>query len=368
MSNPKQKRRDRGIFERPKDSGIWWIRYADQFGKLHREKVGPKSLARAAYRKRKTEIREGKFFPETIRRRREILFRDMANLYLEEHSKVNNRSWRTDKTRLERLIERFGTTPLSNITKLDVERFRSVLAKELAPATVNRHIALLKSIFNKAISWGKSEHNPVRGIKLFKETHRIRFLSDEEEEHLNTIFPPKYWPWVEFALHTGLRREEQFGLRWENVDFGTGIITIPQSKSGEIRYVSMNDRVVEILRNMPSRFHSPYVFTSTNGQTPMNSRNFIQRIFLPHVRQAAILNFRWHDLRHTFASRLVMAGTDLRTVQELLGHKTITTTIRYAHLSPGHKRDAVQRLVKPKTKTKLTPELTLKLTPKKKGT
>jgi hypothetical protein len=138
MSNPKQKRRDRGIFERPKDSGIWWIRYADQFGKLHREKVGPKSLARAAYRKRKTEIREGKFFPETIRRRREILFRDMANLYLEEHSKVNNRSWRTDKTRLERLIERFGTTPLSNITKLDVERFRSVLAKELAPATVNR--------------------------------------------------------------------------------------------------------------------------------------------------------------------------------------------------------------------------------------
>jgi integrase len=213
MSNPKQKRRDRGIFERPKDSGIWWIRYADQFGKLHREKVGPKSLARAAYRKRKTEIREGKFFPETIRRRREILFRD--------------------------------TTPLSNITKLDVERFRSVLAKELAPATVNRHIALLKSIFNKAISWGKSEHNPVRGIKLFKETHRIRFLSDEEEEHLNTIFPPKYWPWVEFALHTGLRREEQFGLRWENVDFGTDIITIPQSKSGEIRYVSMNDRVVE---------------------------------------------------------------------------------------------------------------------------
>jgi site-specific recombinase XerD len=291
----------------------------------------------------------------------------MANLYLEEHSKVNNRSWRTDKTRLVRLVERFGTMPLSNIWKLDVERFRSVLAKELAPATVNRHIVLLKSIFNKAISWGKAKHNPVRGIKLFKETHRIRFLSNDEEEQLNTIFPPKYWPWVEFAFHTGLRREEQFGLQWENVDFGTGIITIPQSKSGEIRYVSMNDRVVEILRNMPSRFHSPYVFTSTNGQTSMNSRNFTQRIFLPHVRQAGISNFRWHDLRHTFASRLVMAGTDLRTVQELMGHKTITTTMRYSHLSPGHKMDAVQRLVRPEMKTKLTPELTLKLAPKKKG-
>lgn len=111
------------MFERPKGSGIYWIRYADQFGKIHREKVGPKSLARAAYRKRKTEIREGKFFPERIHVKRELLFRDMAKLYLNEHSKVNNRSWRTDKTRLDRLIKRFGNTPLSKITKQDVERF-----------------------------------------------------------------------------------------------------------------------------------------------------------------------------------------------------------------------------------------------------
>jgi integrase len=364
----KEQPRTRGVFERPKGSGIWWIRYVDQFGKLHREKVGPRSLAIDAYRKRKIEIREGKFFPEKIQRKREMLFRDMAKVYLNEHSKVNNRSWRTDKTRLDRLIKRFGNTPLSKITKQDVERFRSVLAKELAPATVNRHMALLKSIFNKAISWGKTEKNPVRGIQLFKETHRVRFLSDEEEEQLKAIFPPNYWPWVEFAFHTGLRREEQFGLRWENIDFGNSIITIPQSKSGEIRYVSMNDRVVEILREMRSRFRSPYVFTSTNGQTPMNSRNFIQRIFLPHVRQAEIPNFRWHDLRHTFASRLVMEGTDLRTVQELMGHKTIAMTMKYAHLSPGHKRDAVQRLVKPKKTDRTDTRTSTKLHTKEKGT
>ena len=190
--NKKEQPRTRGVFERPKGSGIWWIRYADQFGKLHREKVGPRSLAIDAYRKRKTEIREGKFFPEKVQRKREMLFRDMAKLYLNEHSKVNNRSWRTDKTRSDRLIKYFGNTPLSRITKQDVERFRSVLAKELAPATVNRHMALLKSIFNKAISWGKAEKNPVRGIKLFKETHRVRFLSDEEEEQLKAIFPPNY--------------------------------------------------------------------------------------------------------------------------------------------------------------------------------
>jgi integrase len=347
MSNPKQSRRERGIFERPKGSGIWWIRYADQFGKIHREKVGPKSLARAAYRKRKTEIREGKFFPETIRRRREILFRDMAKLYLEEHAKVNKRSWKTDEERLARLIERFGDQPLSKITRQDVERFRAVIAQELSPATVNRYMALLKTVYNKAIAWGKTKHNPVQGIKQFKETHRIRFLTDEEEERLEAIFPAKYWPWVEIALHTGMRRGEQFNLRWENVNFQTLTLTIPRSKHGEVRHIRMNDRVVEILRFLPSRLHSQYVFPSAKGRTPMDANNFIHRVFAPALRKAKIANFRWHDLRHTFASRLVMDGVDIRTVQELMGHKTITITMKYSHLSPGHQMDAVQRLVKP---------------------
>jgi len=100
----------------------------------------------------------------------------------------------------------------------------------------------------------------------------------------------------------------------------------------------------------------------------MNSRNFIQRIFLPHVRQAAISDFRWHELRHTFASRLVMEGTDLRTVQELMGHKTIAMTMKYAHLSPGHKRDAVQRLVKPKKTDRTDTRTDTKLHSKEKGT
>ena len=351
MSNPKRKHRERGIFERPKGSGIWWIRYADQFGKLHREKVGPKSLAKAAYRKRKTDIREGKFFPEKIRRRREILFRDMAKLYLEEHAKVNKRSWKTDEERLARLKESFGDRRLSAISKQDVERFRAVLARELSPATVNRYMALLKTVFNKAIEWGKTKYNPVQGIKQFKETHRIRFLTDEEEERLEAVFHKEYWPWLEIALHTGMRRAEQFELRWDNINFQTRTLTIMLSKHGEIRHIPMNDRVMEILRSLPSRLNSPWVFTSSNGETPMDANNFIRRIFMPALRKAEIQDFRWHDLRHTFASRLVMDGTDLRTVQELMGHKTIAMTTKYAHLSPGHQMDAVQRLARKRTDT-----------------
>ena len=343
--------RTRGVFERPKGSGIFWIRYADQFGKIHREKVGAKSLARAAYRKRKTEIREGKFFPEKIQRRREMLFRDMAKLYLEEHAKVNKRSWKTDEERLKRLVERFGDMRLSEITRQDVERLRAVLAQELSHATVNRYMALLKTVYNKAIAWGKTKHNPVQGIKQFKETHRIRFLTDEEEESLKATFPTNCWPWVEVALHTGMRRAEQFELRWDNINFQTRTLTIMLSKHGEIRHIPMNDRVMEILRSLPSRLNSPWVFTSSNGETPMDANNFVRRIFMPALRKAEIQDFRWHDLRHTFASRLVMDGTDLRTVQELMGHKTIAMTTKYAHLSPGHQMDAVQRLARKRTDT-----------------
>ncbi|NIO20521.1 MAG: tyrosine-type recombinase/integrase [Candidatus Aenigmarchaeota archaeon] len=342
----------RGVFERPKGSGIWWIRYTDQFGKLHREKVGPKSLALSAYQKRKTEIREGKFFPEKVKRKREMLFEDMARLYLEEHSKVNKISWKTDLRRFKRIINHFGNRPLSEITRQDIERFRAILLQDLKAATVNRYMALLKNLFNKAIVWGKCKHNPVRGINQFKEIHRIRFLTEEEEGRLKSAFPDRYWPWVEVALHTGLRQSEQFQLRWENVNFQTRIITIPRSKDGGTRHIPINDQVMEILGTFPSRLRTQWVFPSSTGKTPMNARNFVQRVFYPALRKAEIKDFRWHDLRHTFASRLVMAGEDLRTVQELMGHKTITMTQKYSHLSPAHLMKAVQRLVREPTDTK----------------
>jgi len=339
-----------GLFERAKGSGQWWIRYADQYGHIHREKVGPKSLAQKAYEKRKTQIREGDFFPRQLGRRKDMLFKDMAKLYLEDHSKVNKRSYPTDCHVMVRLNQAFGDKGLSEIDPQDIERFKERLKQKLSLATINRHLALLGGVFSKAMTWKKNgvpitRANPVREVEKYKENNeRVRYLTEEEEPRLKAVFPEEHWSKVEIAHNTGLRRGEQFNLRWSDVDFHSRTIAIRIPKSGEREYVKMNNRVIEILRGLPSRLKGEWVFPSKTGKTPLNANNFVNRVFEPALEEAKISDFRWHDLRHTFGSRLIMAGVDLRTVQELMRHKTIKMTLRYTHLSPTHTLEAVNKL------------------------
>jgi integrase len=181
---------------------------------------------------------------------------------------------------------------------------------------------------------------------------RVRFLTTDEETALRAAIGEAEWPMVAVSIHTGLRQAEQFKLCWEHIDFATGIITLPRSKHGEARRVPMNDTVRDIFRSRPSRVKSAYVFPSATGETALDARNYMNRVFNKALKRAGIEDFTWHCLRHTFASRLVMKGVDLRTVQELLGHKTTAMTLRYSHLSPGHQLDAVQRLNAERTDTR----------------
>ncbi|MFP6626369.1 MAG: site-specific integrase, partial [Deltaproteobacteria bacterium] len=127
------------------------------------------------------------------------------------------------------------------------------------------------------------------------------------------------------------------------------IITIPRSKHGQVRYITMHSLVVEHLLALADGATSEWVFPSQTGKTPLGAQNFVNRVYNPSVARAEIDDFHFHDLRHTFASRLVMSGVGLYTVKELMGHRTIEMTMRYSHLSSGHLQEAVERLALPRT-------------------
>jgi site-specific recombinase XerD len=208
---------------------------------------------------------------------------------------------------------------------------------------------------------GKVQVNPARLVRQRKENNaRIRFLSTEEELVLRRVVEEKYvqhLPELGVALHTGLRLSEQYSLTWDCVDFGRRTLTIPLSKNGAMRHVPLNDEALSALKE--ARLCSngePHVFLNRYGKRLSSPREW----FEPAVRAAGLNDFTWHCLRHTFASRLVMAGVDLRTVQELMGHKTIQMTVRYAHLAPKHQLAAVQRLCDTgsRQRNQVTPEVT----------
>jgi integrase len=192
-------------------------------------------------------------------------------------------------------------------------------------------------------------------VRLRKENNAIvRFLDSAEEKKLRGVLQQNY-PDLEaefdLALHTGMRRGEQWRLRWEHVNLSLGIITIPRSKHGERRYIPINSAARFALERLMRRQDgSGYVLSGSTGQRNKDPR----RSFEAAVKKAGIPSFRYHDIQHTFASRLMMAGVDLRTVQELMGHKTIAMTIRYSHLAPSHQKEAIERLVSPVAQANLT--------------
>jgi len=235
--------------------------------------------------------------------------------------------------------------PVKELNHQKIQKFLAERMEEkgLTAATRNRHLAHLSSMFNKGKEWGLVTDNPAQGIKPLRENGaRTRFLDKEEIQLLLNASSKGFRPILITALHTGMRKGEILNLMWSDVDFKNRIITIQDSKSGKKRMLPMDDTVCEALSLLPTRFQRGYVFPSpVKAGKP---RFGVQRQFGNAVKKADIHNFRFHDLRHTFASHLVMSGVDLMTVKELLGHATLTMTMRYSHLAPDHRMRAIKTL------------------------
>ncbi len=332
----------RGVFEKLPGSEIWWICYFDADGRKRREKVGRKGAAIALYRKRKTEVMEGKKLPDKIRAKK-VGFPELAEDAL-EYSRAHKRSFGDDEIRMAKLRDWIGERSADSVNPQEIERWLCSRT-DLKPATLNRYRALISLTYRLGMQNGKVSANPARLVRQRKENNaRIRFLSKEEELVLRQVVEAKHLvhlPELELALNTGLRLGEQYGLAWEYLDLERRTLTIPFSKNGESRHVPLNDDALLALEAARMLSNGqPWVFLNRYGERLVSPREW----FDPSVKEAGLHNFTWHCLRHTFASRLVMAGVDLRTVQELMGHKTIQMTVRYAHLAPKHELAAVQRL------------------------
>lgn len=295
---------------------------------------------------------------------------------------ANHRRGQDTLARIKRCFEDLLPKNMTEITPWVIEKWRSARIKaSIKPSTINRDLVVIKAALSKAVEWGLIETSPIARVKPAKvdSTAVIRYLSEVEETNLRTALDTRendirskresanLWrkernliqfpsflqgtfadylkPMVLLSLNTGLRRGELFQLKWINVDLQGALLTVvgKTAKSGKTRHVPLNSESLNVLKkwNNQSSDKNGLVFPSKKGGIMDNIQTAWEKLLV----RAGIAAFRWHDIRHHFASKLVMAGVDLNTVRELLGHGDIKMTLRYAHLAPEHKAAAVARLV-----------------------
>ena len=301
-----------------------------------------------------TEMRDGRYI-KTAESQKHTLS-DLVERYIRDVLPRKVKVGRFYTIQLGWWKRQIGDVLLSELPPVLISEHRELLSQtetirktKKSNATVNRYLAALSTAISTAINeWGWMEENPLRKVSKLKEPRgRVRYLSDEERELLliacKESHNPDLYLTVILAMSTGGRRAEIWGLSGKCVDLKNGFITFEETKNDEPRSVPLTGHAFELMmeRSKVPRIDTDLVFPSrVDRHKPFDFR----RPFHMALKAAQIDDFRWHDLRHCAASYLVMAGVDMRTVAEILGHKTIQMTQRYAHLSPEHLKDAVAKM------------------------
>ena len=322
----------------------------------------------ADYRK---EVREGK---HRVKARR-IRFEKFKDKYL-DNARVNKKpkSAKRNEVSIGQLMPYFKGKLIGSIHPFQVEQYKKARRDGGAsPATVNRDVACLKNMMNKGVEWNYLQVNPIAKVKLLQEDNEVMWvLSPEEEARLLDECEKrpqrkgaKYLrDLVEVALYSGMRQSEIFGLKRVNVHLDENYLLATDTKIHQDRPVPINETMREILRRRKED-QKEYVFTNSAG----GKLTVLTNAFWRAVKEAGLIRwdgdkkvrFRFHDLRHTFGSRLGMNGTDLKSIMEIMGHKTAKVAMRYQHPSPSHKLKAVNKL------DEIRKIITPKVTPQKIG-
>jgi integrase len=340
--------------DRDWDKGTWWIEFSLRGNYVHESIPGARTQAQAerAESKRREEIYEGKYDPG------KKLFSEFVDEIFLPWSTANKRSHREDEQRSVTLKDFFGENHLRDIKPMMIEKFkRERLAtptkhdkedrpRPRTPASVNRDLACLSKILSMAFDNALIDSNPMRRVRLLKESgSRERFITAEEEvklfakltgrrDHIRSV--------VTVALNTGMRRGEILDLQWEHVNFIARTIFIARSKTGKTRIIPMNDIVFAELKALKQDAGTrDFVFSVSKTGVNIDS---IKTGWRNACAAAGLVDLRFHDTRHTFATRLRANGVHEWDIRDLLGHTTTRMTSVYTHQTPANLRQAVTTL------------------------
>jgi integrase len=328
----------RGVYEKPEGSGIWWIHYYAA-GKRHREKVGRKSDAMKLYQSRKADAVAGRKLPE-LRNSKVVTLSELIDDALE--FVANHKDVRNYKSKAVIVREALGSCTAVELTPQELERWLRGQCK--TPATANRYKAFISLCYREGVRNGKVTVNPARLVRQRKEgAGRLRFLSREEFDRLVAVITerfPEHLAEFIVSIHTGMRLTEQYTCTWSQVHLDRRTIDLTKTKNGSARTVHLNSDALAAIESLkiPGQRPADFVF-------PRHGKSYDTRSwFHPCMEDAEITGYVWHSNRHTFCSWLAMAGASIKEIQEAAGHKTITMSARYSHLSPSHKLSVVERI------------------------
>ena len=328
-----------------KRGNVWWMNLIFQGQRIRRSTgTANRALADSIMAKVKVQLIEGQYFDRLEEKTR--TFDELMDRYEREHL-VKLASQQICQVFVKRFRAFFGGRTLAEITPRLIVDYKSTrYAAGVQAASINRELSCLRKAFNLAKrEWEWCRENPVSRVSLEKGANkRDRWLTEDEEARLLSACPSWLRDLVVFALHTGMRLGEILSLTWSAVDLFRRTVTVFRSKNGERRTVPLNHTAMALLTEKAKVRHlkTSLVFPSQAG-TRLDP-NHLRRALRPAMAKAGIVDCHFHDLRHTFATRLVQSGIDLYKVQRLLGHKSPLMTQRYAHHYPESLRDGVEIL------------------------
>jgi len=278
----------------------------------------------------------------------------VSEMYL-PWAKANKRTWRNDEIITNQWTEIFRGKMLREVSPLAIEKWKRDRAQSItrrgtirSPASVNMELAVLSRIFALAVELEQAASNPCRKVrKLRVDNQRNRYLSEDEETRLMAQLKGRrrhLYPLVVLALGTGMRRGELLNLSWRQVDFLRGVIHVVNTKSARDRIIPMSQRVREVLIEQRETQKGDLVFASRRIAKRRAGEGLVdvKKAFTVACSEASIEDFHFHDLRHTFATRLGDAGCNVTTIARLLGHSNIQMSMRYTHASDDTLRNAVE--------------------------